>query len=119
MSAHNTSSTSLYVAWEPVPEGHVHGILRGYWILYRKNNARNFTRRKTTQKQVDQTGLHKFTVYDIRVVAFTIKGSGVESKPIFVSTDEDGEFRSKAISQDLRCVSIYIAFNDIYITQIR
>ena len=85
------------MAWKTVPEGHVHGILRGYCVFYRVKGTLTFLRTKTFQQNVNLTGFHKFTVYEIRVAAFTIKGNGVESESIFVSTDEDGKFCTKIV----------------------
>ena len=95
VQAHNTSSTSLMVTWNPVPQQYVHGILRGYTVTYRVENsnsgeAHNATTRKTS---MEVTGLHKYTKYMIRVLAFTVKGNGNVSAWISVSTDEDGKYK--------------------------
>lgn len=101
MTGHNTSSTSLFVDWKTVPVGYVHGILRGYYVFYRIKNKQTFLRTQTLLHYVDLNGLRKFTVYEIRVAAFTIKGHGVKSKTIFVSTDEDGKLRSKTTNTNM------------------
>ena len=95
VTGHNTSSTSLFVNWKAVPVGHVHGILRGYYVFYHIKGKHTFVRTETMLHHMSLKGLHKFTEYEIRIAAFTIKGHGVKSKSIFVSTDEDGKFKTK------------------------
>ena len=53
-------------------------------------------------------GLKKFTYYTIRVLAFTIKGDGVESPPVNVSTDEDSKYIGGG--QKLHLVSFQAGF---------
>ena len=94
VSAQNTSSSSVLVTWEPVPRGHIHGILGGYRVLNKRagsegENTSIATRNSSTYK-VDLPGLEKFTTYNITVLAFTRVGDGAFSQSILVSTDEDG-----------------------------
>jgi len=37
------------------------------------------------------SGLKKYAVYSVKVLAFTIKGDGPVTKNISISTDEDGK----------------------------
>ena len=67
----------------------------GYAIFYRRNNLHldpdNF---KTVEHEASGTrleNLDKFTVYAIRVLAFTKHGNGVASKRVTIKTDEDGK----------------------------
>lgn len=94
--ANNISSTALRTKWDPVPPGFVHGILRGYRVLYRKTNepSTQFTK-ITVPPEVRLSEIYdlmKFTFYTIRVLAFTIKGDGAESPPLNVTTDEDSKY---------------------------
>lgn len=93
--ANNISSTALRITWDPVPPGFVHGILRGYRVLYKKTNEPSVPYTKITVspgvRMKEIYGLKKFTYYTIRVLAFTIKGDGAESPPVNVSTDEDSK----------------------------
>ena len=81
---------SILVSWRPVPEGFVHGILLGYRILYRvlsiaEEDVRQPTltaTAKPTALNFTLTGLLNYAVYDIRVLAFTMKGDGVETQSI-------------------------------------
>ena len=94
MSAHNTSSTSLYVSWHEVPKGFVHGILLGYRVLYKIANVtgkKSITTTSETTNKRELQELKKFTIYEINVLAFTAIGDGANSKSIHVSTEEDGK----------------------------
>lgn len=74
----------------------MHGILRGYRVLYKKTNEPSAPYTKITVspgvRMKEIYGLKKFTYYTIRVLAFTIKGDGVKSPPVNVSTDEDSKY---------------------------
>ena len=95
LRGNNISSTALRITWNPVVTGFVHGILRGYRVLYRKTNEPFAPYTKITispRVRVKEIyGLKKFTFYTIRVLAFTIKGDGAQSPPVNVSTDEDSK----------------------------
>lgn len=81
---------SIPVAWEPVPDGFVHGILLGYRVLYRVLKiAGDDTEEQTLNKTTDASttnitlkDLHNYAVYEIRVTAFTVKGDGAVSRRI-------------------------------------
>jgi len=95
LTAYNTSSTSLQVAWGEVPDGFVHGILQGYRVFYKKTGNKNDSYVNSTtgpnERKFHITGLEKFTAYTLKVLAFTRKGDGVVSLNISVLTDEDGK----------------------------
>ena len=95
--ANNISSTALRITWDPVPPGFVHGILRGYRVLYKKTNEHSAPYTKITAspdvRMKEIYGLKKFTYYTLRVLAFTIKGDGADSPPVNVSTDEDSKYQ--------------------------
>ena len=81
---------SIIVSWKPVPDCFVHGILRGYRVLYKlltiaEESVQAETVIKTTDEKTLTTtleGLENYGVYDIRVLAFTIKGDGAVSQSI-------------------------------------
>lgn len=93
----NISSTALNITWNPVPTGFVHGILRGYRVLYKETNKPSAPFTKITVpprvRNIEIKDLKKFTNYSIMVLAFTIKGDGAQSPTIKVSTDEDSEYQ--------------------------
>ncbi|XP_048579836.1 uncharacterized protein LOC116619170 isoform X2 [Nematostella vectensis] len=98
LSAWNkTSPTHLTVSWEPIPDPYdVHGILRGYRVLYAPIAVANKT--LTTPPawshvtvQPDMTSvkisnLAAFTRYNLAVLAFTVKGDGIRSANITAET---------------------------------
>ena len=95
LTAYNTSSTTLQVAWGEVPDGFVHGILQGYRVFYKRTGNKNDSYINSTtfpnERKLHITGLEKFTAYSLKVLAFTRKGDGVVSVNISVLTDEDGK----------------------------
>lgn len=94
ITAHNTSSTSLKVQWNPVPQGYTHGIVLGYMVLYKREKDLNNSYINTTSPVtfVDLTDLNKFAMYVVKVLAFTIKGNGAMTNGTHAKTDEDGEY---------------------------
>ena len=92
LRAYNMSSTSLLVAWEQLPEDQVNGILLGYEVTYSKYGEIDMGKQNVSV-MLNITilrGLHKFTIYQVNVSAFTRVGSGPEAN-ISASTDQDGE----------------------------
>lgn len=92
LRAHNMSSTSLLVAWEPLPGDHVNGILLGYKVAYKKQGGIHENRQNTstTLNFTVLSGLEKFTAFEVTVSAFTRIGDGPAAN-VTASTDEDGE----------------------------
>ena len=92
LRAHNKSSTSLLVAWEPLPDDEVNGILLGYKVTYRKHKDVHVRKQNlsTVLNSTILAGLDKFTAYDVSVSAFTLVGNGPEGN-VTASTDEDGK----------------------------
>lgn len=90
--AYNTSSTSLTVTWNPVPQGYTHGIVLGYLVFYKTQQDvdGNFTNASSLVLYADLEDLDKFTMYVVKVLALTIKGNGVISNETSVRTHEDG-----------------------------
>lgn len=95
MTAQNLTSEALIpVNWKPVPMGHVNGLLVGYSI--------KFQRIKTAEKAVfdseEETlivqpselsaflAVQTYSIYRIKVAAFTQKGMGPYSKYVYAGT---------------------------------
>ena len=92
MRAKATSSTSLSLTWGEIPRDSLHGILRGYKILFRVV-GKDIIKTRTTipiQHQLSLNGLLKYTAYVVRIIGFTI-GDGISSGEVFVTTDQDSE----------------------------
>lgn len=78
--------------WDPVPRGFVHGILLGYKVFYRRQRDENskFINVTTKNRQHELRNMDKYTLYIVKVLAFTVKGDGVTSLNVTKRTDEDG-----------------------------
>ncbi|EDO38804.1 predicted protein, partial [Nematostella vectensis] len=89
----NTSSTSIHVAWGPVPEGHHNGIILGYKVFFKINasteSINNVIISNASQLNIEISGLGKYELYSIWILAFTVKGNGNVSTPVYCRTDED------------------------------
>lgn len=81
------------VTWLIVPDGYVHGILRGYRVLFKEEGDIYYQNVTTVNQSLELEGLQKFTNYSVRVLAFTSIGDGNVSDPFTVSTDQDGKRR--------------------------
>ena len=91
--ATNTSATSIMVDWDPLPAKFWHGVPRGYKLTYWESEQTDSTR---TIVVADQTNyelleLKKFTVYYVKLTAFTSKGTGPWGRAVEVSSDEHGK----------------------------
>ena len=96
MTAFNTSSTSINVTWEPVPDDHVNGIVLGYRLFCKQadkpiNDFSNLTVNSTVLS-IGLDSLEFYTKYELRLLAFTMVGDGNISEPVYCMTDEDGKF---------------------------
>lgn len=95
MTAFNTSSTSINVTWETVPDDHVNGIVLGYRLFYKQadkaiNDFSNLTVNSSIF-DIEINGLKFYTKYELRLLAFTMVGDGNISEPVYCMTDEDGK----------------------------
>lgn len=78
-----------------MPVNHQNGIILGYRILFKKSwsleklRSRNVSAESTT---VELKNLSKYTKYDVTILAYTSKGSGVRAKFFTVSTTEDRKY---------------------------
>ena len=91
---HNSSSTSILVQWNALPEADQNGVITGYRVIYQPLPSGNITSKteNAAATQLDVTGLNEFTNYNICVLAFTVKGDGPQSC-ITVITAEDSKFK--------------------------
>ena len=95
MSGQNTGSTSISVSWKAVQADLQNGIITGYNITYQSQteNDNGFVEAGPNDRQAHLTGLKEFVVYNISVVAFTVKGNGPPSL-IVVRTDQDSKWNN-------------------------
>jgi len=95
VTAFKTSSTSINVTWEPVPDDHVNGIVLGYRLFYKQadkaiNDFSNLTVNSSIF-DIEINGLKFYTKYELWLLAFTMVGDGNISEPVYCMTDEDGK----------------------------
>ena len=93
VKGNNSSSTSILVQWDEVPENDKNGIIKGYNITYKdwRTGVEKTQTVDASTRQVELEGLNEFTKYNISVLAFTVKGDGPQSATITVTTDEDSK----------------------------
>uniref|UniRef100_A0A8C1ZRP7 Sidekick cell adhesion molecule 2a n=1 Tax=Cyprinus carpio TaxID=7962 RepID=A0A8C1ZRP7_CYPCA len=94
VSAFATTSSSVLVRWGEVPETDRNGLILGYKVVYKDKDAesalRFWTVEGNTTYSVQLTGLGKYVLYEIQVLAFTRIGDGMPSSPpIFERTLDD------------------------------
>ncbi|XP_027035835.1 protein sidekick-2-like [Pocillopora damicornis] len=90
--SYNTSSRSIFVSWTRPNKSEIHGVLKGYEISYTPADNANATRKVMLchlNTSYELTRLRIFTLYNITVAAFTIKGIGNESQLLQVYTAEE------------------------------
>ena len=94
VSGYNTSSTSISVHWDQVPDAYQNGALLYYTVTYRSlpSGFRQTVVVAAPAHQTTLTGLKIYTNYSITVFASTYKGAGNVSAPFFIVTDEDSKF---------------------------
>ena len=90
----NTSSTSIGLSWDPIPQEQVAGVLTNFYITYRQlDTADNTTHTLAvpiTNLSFELTNLRKYTNYSLEVKGAT-KFIGIPTKPIIITTDEDSK----------------------------
>ena len=91
--AKNTSSTSILVQWNEVPEDKRHGRIRSYTVSWKRVQGGGQQTRDVVAsvQQYELTNLIKYTEYSIQVLAATRIGKGPKSNPIVTRTDEDSK----------------------------
>lgn len=87
-------STRLDVSWNEVPNGYKNGIISGYKIQYTEmmdNGSVETDDLEPWKRSLSITGLKKFTLYNITVLAYTTKGDGASYSKV-IMTNQDGMF---------------------------
>ncbi|XP_049855065.1 Down syndrome cell adhesion molecule-like protein 1 [Schistocerca gregaria] len=89
------SSRALFVQWSS-PTAQINGVLQGYRVLYRALSDWEVipepsapAERVTQEERLELRDLQSFRNYSLEVRAFTRKGDGVPSQPVFCTTLED------------------------------
>lgn len=81
------NSTSIELAWEPVPERDLNGNLTEYIISYRDGETIIRRHVERYRQKVVINGLKASTTYSFKILAATVKGEGPLSKPTEARTD--------------------------------
>ncbi|XP_008312564.1 protein sidekick-2 isoform X2 [Cynoglossus semilaevis] len=85
VSAFATTSSSILVRWFEVPEPDRNGLILGYKVVYKEKDSDSAVRFWTVEgnatHSVQLTGLGKYVLFEIQVVAFTRIGDGRPSSP--------------------------------------
>ncbi|XP_025892646.1 protein sidekick-2 [Nothoprocta perdicaria] len=80
-----TTSSSLLVRWSDIPEADCNGLLLGYKVVYQEQEAEAPARfwlvEGNASRSAQLAGLRKYTLYEVRVLAFTRMGDGAPSHP--------------------------------------
>ncbi|XP_058567903.1 protein sidekick-1 isoform X3 [Neofelis nebulosa] len=93
VSAEAVSSTQILLTWASVPEQDQNGLILGYKILFRAKELdpepRSHVVRGNHTQSALLTGLRKFVLYELQVLAFTRIGNGVPSSPLLLERTKD------------------------------
>ena len=92
------SGRSLRLRWTPPPHNLRNGHIVGYVVHYHLISRAAWPAvpspelKRTTNPETTINGLIVFGNYSIRISAYTRKGNGVSTLPIFCSTAQEGSF---------------------------
>ncbi|KAM7381296.1 hypothetical protein PAMA_012239 [Pampus argenteus] len=85
VSSFATTSSSILVRWFEVPEPDRNGLILGYKVVYKEKDSDSavhfWTVEGNATQSVQLTGLGKYVLYEIQVLAFTRVGDGRPSSP--------------------------------------
>ena len=89
MLAYNISSTEIKVHWGAIPVDFQNGIILGYHVIVMLNSSvkRNLTALADT-REMAVSNLQESTTYQVSISGFTVKGGGVQSNSVNVTTDK-------------------------------
>lgn len=98
------TSQSIQISWDlPLPKGR-NGKIQGFKVSYQPAEdwyeKNEFETKITTIQYTTIQALLKYTNYSISVFAFTSKGDGVQSDPIYCKTEED----TPSVPADIKAV---------------
>uniref|UniRef100_A0A8D0HE11 Sidekick cell adhesion molecule 2 n=1 Tax=Sphenodon punctatus TaxID=8508 RepID=A0A8D0HE11_SPHPU len=85
VSALATTSSSMLIRWNDIPEADRNGLILGYKVAYKEKDsdlqAQFWLAEGNSSRSAQLMGLGKYVLYEIRVLAFTRIGDGVPSSP--------------------------------------
>ncbi|KAJ4945194.1 hypothetical protein JOQ06_013729, partial [Pogonophryne albipinna] len=87
------SSTRILLKWSPLPQAQKNGIILGYKVIYSEKDSEGPPSVQVAEGEGSVTlilsGLKKYTVYELQVLAYTRMGDGPQSGPLLLRTRED------------------------------
>ncbi|KAK4813575.1 hypothetical protein QYF61_011804 [Mycteria americana] len=93
VSAEAVSSTQILLTWTAVPESEQNGLVLGYKILFKAKDLDSEPKSQIVRGNHTQSfllsGLRKYVLYEIQVLAFTRIGDGVPSSPAVIERTKD------------------------------
>ncbi|XP_069726618.1 protein sidekick-1 isoform X1 [Phaenicophaeus curvirostris] len=93
VSAEAVSSTQILLTWTAVPEPEQNGLILGYKILFKAKGLDSEPKNQIVRGNHTQSfllsGLRKYVLYEIQVLAFTRIGDGVPSSPAVIERTKD------------------------------
>ncbi|XP_065052028.1 phosphatidylinositol phosphatase PTPRQ-like [Rhopilema esculentum] len=116
VTARNTSSTTLHIQWQRIPEISRHGVILGYIINYTDlalNTLMTTTIHNWGLLQITLTSLEKFRRYRIDVAGYTRNGVGPYISTIGI-TDENtpSVFPSDLRGINISATAIFLQWNN-------
>ncbi|KAK2533702.1 hypothetical protein Q9233_004916 [Columba guinea] len=93
VSAEAVSSTQILLTWTAVPESDQNGLILGYKILFKARDLDSEPKSQMVRGNHTQScllsGLRKYVLYEIQILAFTRIGDGVPSSPAIIERTKD------------------------------
>uniref|UniRef100_A0A663NB43 Sidekick cell adhesion molecule 1 n=1 Tax=Athene cunicularia TaxID=194338 RepID=A0A663NB43_ATHCN len=93
VSAEAVSSTQILLTWTAVPESEQNGLILGYKVLFKTKDLDSELKSQIVRGNHTQSfllsGLRKYVLYEIQVLAFTRIGDGVPSSPAVIERTKD------------------------------
>ncbi|XP_037546465.1 protein sidekick-1 [Nematolebias whitei] len=93
VTAEAVSSSRIMLTWSTLPLAQRNGVILGYKVLYSEKDVEGPPKVKVVEGQGSLalllSGLQKYTVYVLQVLAYTQLGDGPLSNPILLRTKED------------------------------
>ncbi|KAM4664358.1 protein sidekick-2 [Discoglossus pictus] len=93
VSALATTSSSILVRWSEIPEPERNGLILGYKVLYKEKDSDGppnvWLVEGNSSRSAQMTGLGKYVLYEIQVLAFTRIGDGAASTPTILERTLD------------------------------
>ena len=89
--AHNLTSTSIQLEWQPPLPHTQNGHIKDYTVFVSNKNLTTNNTYVTNQNQFELVDLNPFSAYECAVAASTAVGRGPFTTWLLFQTDEDGK----------------------------